>query len=109
MLDSMGWQNVQQLINTAVLNLTKNALDGFSSTGINKMFKSKQPTKPRQKAGIRISHKGKISSKSKIYQVAAPGLFNQLPFELRNPILSGTKFKKDLKKHLAKKHLLPKH
>ena len=109
MLDNIGWQNTQQIVNTAILNLTKNAIDGVSAVGINKVFKTTQPINPRQKAGNRISHHGKISSNAKTFQVVAPGLYNQLPKELRNPVLSRLKFKQDLKTHSNTQPLLTKH
>ena len=108
-LTQLGWQNVQQLIDSAILNMTKNSTLGQSSKGINDMFKVKNPPNPRAGQGARISHKGKITTKGKTFMLTAPNLYNKLPPELRNPNLSKEKFKGQLKTHMKTQHHLPQH
>ena len=64
-LDKLGWQNVQQLVTTSILNLTKSSIDGQSSSGVNNMFKVSHPTNPRHGLASRIKHNGKISATNK--------------------------------------------
>ena len=106
---TLGWPNVQQIVNTAIINLAKNAISQKSSNGINNMFKISYPKKPRLGLGARISHKGKLISNSKIFHVTAPSLFNQLPAQLRDLHLSKEKFKRGLKIQMNKQFHLPKH
>ena len=108
-MTSLGWQNIQQLVNTSILNLAKNATEGRSSNGINNMLKVTYPKNPRKNIGARISHIGKITSINKTFQVEAPNLFNQLPLKLRDLSLTKEKFKTQLKKHMLTQHHLPTH
>ena len=51
----------------------------------------------KKKKMLRIEHKGKSSRSANIFSVNAPQLFNNLPAELKNPQLSNTQFKRQLK------------
>ena len=66
-LQRLGWQNVKQLVNTSILNLTKNALDANSSNGVNRMFSRTLPTNRRLGLVPRISHHGKITANDKTF------------------------------------------
>ena len=108
-LDGLGWQNVRQLVSTSILNLTKNALDGTSSKGLNDMFSVTQHTNPRLAYAPRIAHYGKITATDKMFEVHAPTLYNNLPPQLRCTDIAKNRFKREVRTYIATKWLLPKH
>ena len=58
LMNLMKWQNVNQLINTATLNLTKNAISSNSSVGMNSLFRVTKPSSERRNKGLRVDHRG---------------------------------------------------
>ena len=48
-LDLLKWPNTKQIVTSAILNLTKKAIDQKSSKGINNMFKIKSSEKPQRR------------------------------------------------------------
>ena len=108
-LDSLNWPNVNQIVTSTTMNLAKSAINGKSSQGINQMFTIAKPNNPRQGQGARISHKGKIKTKSNTFATIAPTMFNKLPAVLRDPEMSTTNFKRNLKQHVLTQQLLTKH
>ena len=97
LMQTLGWQNVNQLVATSMLNLTKSALDGASSKDVNKMFKMTPHTNPRLGHAPRISHQGKISDNNKTFEIEAVQLYNNLPPQLRCTELKKKQFKGILK------------
>ena len=97
LLDELKWPNTQQIINSATLNLAKKATTASSSEGLNNLFKVSKATHTRKLPVIRIDHRGKVTSTNNIFSVNAPKLFNNLPAELKDPNMSNTKFKRQLK------------
>ena len=73
------------------------------------MFKTAMPKNIRIGKGPRISQTVKGKNPKDSFLSKAPELFNQLPPELRNPLISTKKFKKDLKTYSRSQDLLPKH
>ena len=109
MLDSLGWPNTRQIVTSAILNVTKNAINQKSSAGLNKMFTINMPKNDRLGKGPRISQRVRGINIKDSFITKAPELFNQLPPILRNPLISTQKFKKDLKTYSKSQNLLPKH
>ena len=99
MLNKLGWPNVLQLRNTAIINLTHNALSNNSSAGMNKMFKVSLPSHPRSGTSQYITHDGPINRSCSTFSSLASSLFNDLPVELKTPSLSTKSFKTKVKYH----------
>ena len=109
LFEKIGWQNTRQIITSSMLNLAKMAIDQKSSHTLNQLFNTTNPIHPRQGQGTRITHKGRIGQKGNTFATQAPQIYNQLPASIRNPIISGTKFKRELKMHIHTQHELQKH
>ena len=108
MLNLLKWPNINQLVNSAIINLAKNATCYQSSAGINELFNTSNPRNKRTGHAMRISHKGKINA-TESFETKAVMLFNQLPAEIRNHTWKTTNFKAKLKTHLSQQYLLTKH
>ena len=93
MLNKLGWPNVLQLRNTAILNLTHNAISNNSSAGMNKMFKVTLPSHPRSGTSQYINHSGPIDRSSSTFSSLSTSLYNNLPVELKIPMISTKTFK----------------
>ena len=102
LLTTINWPNTKQIIESATLNILKKAINGKSSTDLSKAFIISQPPNQRSGPAIRVNHRGKINKTNNTFTVQASMLFNRLPIELRNPILTTEKFKKQLKTHILK-------
>ena len=109
LLTTINWPNTKQIIESATLNILKKAINGKSSTDLNKAFIISQPPNQRSGPAIRVNHRGKINKTNNTFTVQAPMLFNRLPIELRNPILTTEKFKKQKKTHILKTNHLTMH
>ena len=109
LFDSLGWPNTKQILTSAMLNVTRSALNQNSSAGLNKMFSTTMPRNIRIGKGPRISYKGRMSGLKDSFSTKAPEIYNQLPHTLRNPLLSTLQFKRDLKTYIRSQYLLPKH
>ena len=88
LLDELNWPNVTQIICSASLNLAKKAATNCSSAGLNNIFKVTKSRNPRLKPTLRLDHKGKSTEASNIFSVSALQLFNNLPAELKHPLLT---------------------
>ena len=87
LLDKLQWPNVNQIVDSAVLNLTKKALLNKASAGLNKLFTSKQPRSQRANTGLRITCNIPLGDKKPYFQTKAQELFNfaSLYFERQRP------------------------
>ena len=108
-LDTLGWPNVEQIVISSTLNLTKAAIDQESSRGLNNIFKVTHPTNCRKGQGTRIENKAHASTQNKSFSSHTPQLFNQLPPHMRQQLISRKKFKTELKLHIQMNHKLPHH
>ena len=108
-LDQVQWPNVNQLIASATLNLTKNAISGKSSTGMNSLFKVTRPPEANRNQCLRIDHKGKATRTTLSFSANATQMFNQLPAQLRASTLTTKKFKTQVKEHISNNFKLPQH
>ena len=108
-LDLVKWPNVQQLVSSATLNLTKQVISGKSSTGMNCLFRVKRPPRGNRNSGLRIQHRGKPDRGETTFAVNATNKFNKLPITLRAPELSIKSFKNGLKNHIKTSYKLPQH
>ena len=109
LLDELNWPNTNQIIYSASMNLAKKACTANSSAGLNQLFKVTKSQKARTGPTLRIDHKGKSNNSSNIFSVNAPLLFNNLPTELKHPLLTVNQFKTKLKRVTRSRNLLPKH
>ena len=108
-LDSVKWPNVQQLITASTLNLTKQAISGQSSSGMNHLLKVKRPPRGNRNSGLRVDHRGKSDRGETTFSANAVNKFNHLPAPLRAPELSVKTFKNKLKCHIKTHYKLPRH
>ena len=108
-LDQLGWPNIKQIANSAIINLTKKAIKHTSSKAINNMFTIRKPKAARKGKGTRIAHKWKINTKNNTFSTNAPTLFNILPIKLRDTAITCKKFKSNLKVHIRTLHHLQQH
>ena len=108
-LDQMKWPNVEQLITSATLNLTKQAISGDSSSGMNHLIKVKKPPKGNRNQGLRLEHRGKSNRGETTFSVNAVNKFNNLPDQLRDPDLTTKQFKVKLKTYTALNYKLTQH
>ena len=108
-LDQLGWPNIKQIANSAIINLTKKAIKHTSSKAINNMFTIRKPKAARKGKGTRIAHKWKINTKNNTFSTNAPTLFNILPIKLRDTAITCKKFKNNLKVHIRTLHHLQQH
>ena len=109
LLDNLNWPNVEQMITSATLNITKKALNKESSTKLNETFSYIKPRNPRATTSTRITHKGNHARKENIFSTQAVKLFNDLPPILKDPTITSKKFKVKLKKHTRTTNLLTQH
>ena len=109
LLTTINWPNTKQIIESATLNIMKKAINGKSSSDLNNAFTLSQPPNQRTGPAIRVNHRGKINKANNTFSVQASMLFNKLPTELRSPILSTVKFKKQLKAHILTTNHLTMH
>ena len=109
LLDQLRWPNVRQLTATATLNLTKKAISGEASTGINSLFKITRPPEGNRNSGLRISHRGKATRAATTFSANAANAFNELPAHLRGPELTTRQFKYKLKGYIKNTLKLPHH
>ena len=105
----LGWKNVQQMSNTATVQIVKLASKNQSSEGINLMF-AKNPVERKRS---HLSHF--ISTFSTKYRKGINFLdrgrsqFNQLPLDLRDNSRSRYGFKRGLKSYINDLYHLPRH
>ena len=109
LLDKLKWPNVCQIINSAILNQTKRAINGKASNGLNKMFTSKFPKLQRGNQGWRIKNKIPVKENKTSFPTKAQELYNNLPPNLRDITLTTLKFKKQLRPHTESNHHLKCH
>ena len=109
LLDLMNWPNVMQLTTTATLNLTKAAINGEASSGLNSLFKIARPPEGNRNSGLRISHRGKASRNTTTFSANATTVFNNLSAQLRAPELTTRQFKHKVKGHIKSNHKLMQH
>ena len=79
LLNDLKWPNVNQIVTTSILNLTKLAIEKKSSNGLNEMFKNKHPKNPRKTKASRLYHNGPINRKKITFSGNATELYNALP------------------------------
>ena len=108
-LNSLNWPNVNQIVTSAILNLTKKATSNKSSEGLNNMFKVFKPQNQRGEPTSRVEHKGKSNKKNDTFSVNASVLFNSQTQDMKNPLLTIKRFKSKLKKVSRETNLLPTH
>ena len=109
LMNLMKWQNVNQLINTATLNLTKNAISSNSSVGMNSLFRVTKPSSERRNKGLRVDHRGPRNRSNMHFSANAAITYNKLPLYLREISLTTKQFKIKLKKHIKTTNLLAHH
>ena len=109
LMNLMKWQNVNQLINTATLNLTKNAISSNSSVGMNSLFRVTKPSSERRNKGLRVDHRGPLNRSNMHFSANAAITYNKLPPYLREISLTTKQFKIKLKKHIKTTNLLAHH
>ena len=109
LLEKLQWPNVNQIIDNAILNQTKRALNNKTSAGLNQVFTSKEPRHQRVNLGTRISNNIPLSETKSSFSKKAQELFNNLPSFLRDKGLTTQKFKQQLKPHIGSTQLLTKH
>ena len=97
-LDDLKWPNVRQLEHTAVLNLTKSAITGQSSAGLNSMFRTREAVHPRGTPQSRLELVEQRGNKGRGFHCRAVEYFNCLPPDLTIPGLSPKQFKAQLRK-----------
>ena len=56
-MDKLGWSNVKQIVEKTTLNLTKKAIEGESSKGLNELFEKRVPKHQRGDDQMRIGLK----------------------------------------------------
>ena len=109
MLDKLNWKNVQQLLDSASMNLVKRSLKGKSSYAINSMFSQATQRFPRGQITTSIIHNGNIQRKNTNFSALATQNFNSLPPELRDPKLTCTQFKTAFNLHIRTVRRLVQH
>ena len=109
MFTALGWKNVRQIAEQANLNMTKQAMEGISSAGLNQTFKVSAATHQRGQPTTWVDHKGPASRKITNFDVRSATAFNTLPDELKAPRLTVQGFKNKLKNHVLTTHHLPHH
>ena len=105
-LDKAGWMNVQQLTNSATINLIRKAANNESSTGINSMFNYNSNNNIRPNMRNKIKTEPTTRRRTPNILERGTQLFNQLPNELRER-MSNHKFKSKLKEHSIDHDRLP--
>ena len=109
LFEKYKWQNTEQIIEKATLNLTAKALRNESSEGLNKMFKVSKPKLPRGEPYQIIHHKGPNQKKDIDFSSRATTAYNSAPKELRNPNLSSKQTKHKIKNYTNTTHHLKTH
>ena len=109
LLNELKWPNVEQIVNSSIINLTKKAISNKSSQGINNLFATHTPPNPRKTKGQRIAHKGHILRNKNSFSGKATHLYNCLPENLKNSEITPKLFKTKLKEHMKTQHLLKEH
>ena len=105
----LKWPNTTQIVKAATINLTKRALTNNASKGINNMFTSSQSLHTRMCKGLKIKHTGPLSRNETNFTAFAVSNFNNLPSNLRDPKMSTTKFKNEIKTYIKTQNSLTKH
>ena len=73
------------------------------------MFKVNLSQHTRWGPNIRVEHLGKITNKSDTFAVKGSEIFNNLPIELKSPLLTDKQFKTKLKPITKARYLLATH
>ena len=106
-LQELGWKNIKQLIASANLNLLKNSMENKTSESLHNLFKVTQPIHPRGITTNRVDHTGSVTRNKHNFEVQATKEFNNLPDNLRSPLLNTKQFKCLLTDHIPSSYLLP--
>ena len=109
LLDKLNWPNVTQILQSATMNMVKRAISGNASKAINEMFKIKRQRHPRGEPYATLQHTGPVNRNETNFSARATLNFNRLPIKLRNPEITCSKFKADLKSHIRNNHKLTQH
>ena len=109
LLNELKWQNVDQIVSTTILNMTKKGIMKKSSKGINSLFNIIQPKNPRKITTQRINHKGKLNRNKMTFSANAMSKYNSLPPELKSNDITVKQFKNKIKEHITTTNLLKQH
>ena len=109
LLESVEWPNVKQMIASSTLNLTKKAISGESSDGMNNLLKITKPPGGNRNQGLRVEHKGKADRPALTFAANSVVHFNNLPANLRDPKLTSKKFKVEVKSYIRNTIKIPQH
>ena len=99
-MDMVGWNNVNQLISAATINLAYSIATKTSTTTLNNMMEVTLPGEKRRHTGIRMDHKGKATKSSNSFEVRAATSYNNLPDHMKTTDIKPRKFKMEAKEHV---------
>ena len=108
-LNKLGWPNVDQIILNSTANLVRKAGLNQSSLGLNKAIKRITQQSSRNSNYMRLGHTGPIKRKQDIFSANGVQIFNNLPKELRNPLLNDKQFKVKMKEYSLSTKSLKEH
>ena len=109
LLEKMKWPNVNQIIESAILNQTKRALSMEASKGLNNMFTKSFPRFQRGNKGWRIKNCGPAKETKVTFASKAQSLYNNLPSDLSNILLTPLEFKNKLRPYIKSTNHLKMH
>ena len=109
MFTTIKWLNVNQLIQSASLNLIRNAINQNSSIGMNAMFKVSHLNSNLRNKSIRVDHRGPPGRNNLTFSANATQMFNNLPNHLKLKNINPYKFKNMLKQHILSENHLQMH
>ena len=84
-MDKIRWNNVNQIIQTATINMAYNIANKKFTIGLNDTMEITLPGENRRTAGIRMNFKGKATKNSNRFEVRTATSYNQLPDHLKAP------------------------
>ena len=109
MFSKWWWLNTQQLLERATIQLVIKARNNKSSDGINQMFTTNDSSRQRPANRHKIQTINTRKRNTRNILDKGRNSFNHLPLYLREPNLKPLQHKKELKKHIELRHLLPEH